>query len=371
MKLKVLQENLKQAVSLTSRFASSKAQLPVLGNILLKAEKGGLMLAATNLELYVTVSIGANVSEEGEITIPAKTLVDIINNLSPSTVELDCKKERVKITADYFHSNISAMNASDFPSVPDSLGKSVSKIDKESLINTLNKVLYAASSDETRPVLTGVLVKFGDKKITFVATDGFRLSVKSIKAGKLSENESLILPKTALAELVRISSEEENISLSYIKKDSQVVFGLDDVILGSRIIEGNFPDYEKIIPQKSRIKLNLSKEDLMQAVRLAGVFARDSANTVKFLIESDGLTVTSESSKSGSQKTKIDAKVTGEVGKDGFTIAFNFKFIEEFLNSVEGESVDIEFGETNSPGVFKDPDDKDFLHLIMPVRLTS
>lgn len=371
MKLKVLQENLKQAVSLASRFASSKAQLPVLGNILLKAEKESLLLSATNLELSVSVSIGADVSEKGEITIPAKTLSDIVSNLSPSAVELECKKERVKIISDQFVSDISAMNASDFPAISYSVGSNVIKINREILISSLQKILYASSNDETRPVLTGVLIKFDKKRITFVATDGFRLSVKTIETEKILEKQSLIIPKSALSELVRISSEEEKISLSYVKKDSQVVFGIEDVILGSRVIEGNFPDYEKIIPQQNKIKINLSKSDLVQAVRLAGVFARDSANTVKLLVESDGLTVTSESSKSGSQKTKIDAKVTGEVGKDGFTIAFNFKFIEEFLNSVEGESVDIEFGETNSPGVFKDPDDKDFLHLIMPVRLTS
>jgi DNA polymerase-3 subunit beta len=371
MKLKVLQENLKQAVSLTSRFASSKAQLPVLGNILLRAEKGSLVLSATNLELSVSVSIGADVSGEGEITIPAKTLADLINNLSPSTIDLESKKERVKVTSDQFSSNISAMNASDFPSVPHSVGKSVSKINRESVINTLSKVLYAASNDETRPVLTGVLVKFSGKEITFVATDGFRLSVKSLKAGKVSEKESLILPKSALSELTRISSDEEMISLNYKKKDNQVVFGVEDVVLGSRVIEGNFPDYEKIIPKGSKMKINLAKTDLMQAVKLAGVFARDSANTVKLLVEKDGLIVTSESSKSGSQKTKIDAKVTGDVGKDGFTIAFNFKFIEDFLGCVEGESIEIEFNETNLPGVFRDSSDKDFLHLIMPVRLSS
>ncbi|MBN1169091.1 DNA polymerase III subunit beta [Candidatus Woesebacteria bacterium] len=371
MKLKVLQENLKQAVSLTSRFASSKAQLPVLGNILLKAEKESLLLSATNLELSVSVSIGADVSEEGEITIPAKTLSDLVVNLSPSTIELESKKERVKINSDHFSSNISAMNSSDFPAVVQTVGKNMTSLDRETLINTLQKVLYAASNDETRPVLTGVLVKFDKKKLTFVATDGFRLSTKSIIADNTSDQQSLILPKTALVEITRISSDEENIGLNFIKKDSQVVFGIEDVVLASRIIEGNFPDYEKIIPKENKIKINLAKSDLSQAMRLAGVFARDSANTIKLLVEKDGLTVTSESSKSGSQKTKIDAKVKGDIGKDGFTIAFNYKFIEDFLGSVEGESVDIEFDEVNSPGVFRDPEDKDFLHLIMPVRLTS
>lgn len=371
MKLKALQENLKQAVSLTSRFASSKAQLPVLGNILLKAEKGSLILSATNLELSVSVSIGADVSKEGNITIPAKTLSDIVSNLNPSAVELECNKERVKITSGQFNSNISAMNASDFPLVPSSLGKAVVKIDREGLYDSLQKVLYSASVDETRPVLTGVLVKFGSNAVTFVATDGFRLSVKTLMVGSFDEKESLILPKNALSELIRISSEEKTIGLNYRKKDNQVVFGLEDVVLGSRVIEGNFPDYEKIIPKVSKIKVNLAKDDLMQTVKLAGVFARDSANTIKFLIEKNGLVVTSESSKSGSQKTKVDAKVEGEIGKDGFSIAFNYKFIEDFLGCVEGESVDMEFSETNSPGVFRDPSDKDFLHLIMPVRLSS
>ncbi len=244
MKLKTLQENLKQAVSLTARFASSKAQLPVLGNILLKADKGSLMLSATNLELSVAISIGADVKEKGEITVPAKTFYDLISNLSPSTIDIEVSKERMKVTTDQFKSNISAMNSSDFPLVPNSIGTGGIKLDKQKLTNTLSKVLYAASSDETRPVLTGVLVIFTSNKLTFVSTDGFRLSVKSINVEKGLKEKQIILPKNALSELMRISSEDDDIQMNYKKSDNQVIFAVDDVVLSWQIFPSGFMELD-------------------------------------------------------------------------------------------------------------------------------
>jgi DNA polymerase-3 subunit beta len=206
-----------------------------------------------------------------------------------------------------------------------------------------------------------------------VATDGFRLSKKKIANSSIKEKGSVILPKSVLSELSRLNSENENDVLLEIKtKDKQVVFGMQNVILSSRVIDGEFPNYEKIIPKSSNVVIDVDKEEMIRAVKLASVFAKDAANVVKVTLEKKAIILTAESSQSGRQIAKVDAdiKEKGDLVK-GFEIAFNYRFLEDLLNSVTGSDVQISFSEPNAPGVFLDPKDKDYLHLIMPVRLQS
>jgi DNA polymerase-3 subunit beta len=369
MKLRVLQENFAKALSISSRFSSTKAQLPVLSNVLLRAKNNKLAISATNLETSVSLSIGAKVEEEGVITVPSKTITDVVSNLRPDQVSLESHKERLKILASSFKSAVSGMNSSDFPVVPNSVGKNAMNIPAEAFSSALSKVLFAVSVDETRPVLTGVLLIIKDASIVLVSTDGFRLSQKRIplKLKKKLEEQRMILPKNILGELSRIKGDKETIKFDYKVKENQVVFGVDSSVLSSRIIEGEFPDFERIVPKKADIIVNVDKEELLQAVKLASVFARDSANVVRVIIKKDVFEISAESSQSGSQETKIDAKVEGDNLKK-FTTAFNFRFLEEFLSVVEGDDVRMEFSESNSPAVFADPKDTNFLHIIMPVK---
>lgn len=370
MKLQVLQENFSKALSLASRFASTKAQLPVLENILLSTEKTKLLVSSTNLETSVSISIGAKIEKEGKITIPARTISDLVSNLNSGTLSLDSEKEQLQISSSGFKSSVSGMNASDFPAVPAKIDSGSLKLPIEDFLSILSKVIYAASVDETRPVLTGILFLFEEGKITLVATDGFRLSQADLKIKGKVKQEKLILPKLSLSELARFSKQYEEFSLFYSEKDNQVVFGFPDIVFSSRVLEGEFPDFEKIIPKSSKIKVEADKEDILKAVKLAAVFARDSANIVKLSVDKSGLLVSAESARSGSQEMKVDAKVESEETlKNAFEIAFNYRFLEDFLNAAEGESVSFEFSETTAPGVFLDSKDKNFLHLIMPVRI--
>lgn len=364
MKLQVLQENLSRASTIVSRFTSPKVQLPVLANVLFSAKKNKLLVSATNLEISICVSIGANVEEEGEITIPARVIADLISNLNPGQVNLTAEKEQLKISAQNFDSQISGMNSSDFPLVPQGVDKEAIKIPRGPFLEALSQVLFAVSIDETRPVLTGVLLILKNGKMVLVSTDGFRLSQKKINL-KTEKELKLILPRNALAELSRLSGEDEEIAFSFKKGESQVIFGIVNAVLASRIIEGEFPDFEKILPKAANVKVGADKEELLRAVKLSSVFARDSGNVVKFDIKKDSLAILAESARSGNQRAEIDAKIEGE----GFLIAFNYRFLEEFLNAVKGEDVSLEFSNPSSPGVFLDPKDPDFLHIIMPVRL--
>ncbi|MFV1917093.1 MAG: DNA polymerase III subunit beta [Patescibacteria group bacterium] len=369
MKLQVLQNNFSEALNISSRIASNRAQLPVLANVLLTAKKNKLQVAATNLEISVSISLGAKIEKQGELTVPARVITDLVSNLSDGPLHLSSEKEQLEISAQNFSSKISGMNASDFPAVPHEVGKGVMKLPAKEFIEALSQVLFAASIDETRPVLTGVLFIFSGSKLSLIATDGFRLSEKTIStaASKRLKGSKIILPKSALSEMSRLINKDDNIGFSYKSSDNQAAFGIDSTVLASRIIEGEFPDFEKIIPKESKLNVKVDKEEFLRAVKLASVFARDAANVVKLEIGRDSIGVEAESSQSGSQKAKVDAKVEGSSGKE-LKIAFNFRFLEDFLNIAKGEDIQIELSSSNSPGVFTDPKDPDFLHLIMPVR---
>lgn len=383
MDLEVLQENLSKALSITSRFVSSRAQLPVLANILLKADKTKLIISGTNLETSASISLGAKIKVEGELTIPAKNFFEIVSNLMSGTVCLTSEKESLKIAGSGFTGRISGMNASDFPKVPQMIKKDESiDLSKTEFLKALPQVSFAVSSDEGRPVLTGILFILSKKSLSLVATDGFRLSRKTISLEKVGKEIKTIIPKNIILEVSREGEENENILLDVKGKEKQVIFGLGNLVLSSRVLEGDFPDFEKIIPKSSSVKVRVDKEELLRAVKLSSVFARDSANIVKIKIMKDSIKLSAESSQVGSQETVIDAKVItegpGPLGPElvveGLVegeISFNYKFLEDFLRAVVGEEVVMEFNNASSPGVFTDPKDPDFLHLIMPVKVQS
>lgn len=368
MKIQVLQEELSKALNTTSRFASNKVQLPVLANVLLNGEKNKLLIAATNLETSVSVKIGAKVEKEGAITVPARTITDIVSNLKPGQVNIEVEKESISLASSGFRSSVSGMNPMDFPSVPNETGAGSIGLSLKDFQDALSLVLFAVSIDETRPVLTGTLMIIKGEEAVLVATDGFRLSQKKLKVGKGHEEKRLIIPKNVLSELIRIGSGEK-VEFSYKKSENQVIFGVNNIVLSSRVIEGEFPDFERIIPKEGKIRIVLDKEEFLRSVKVASVFARDAANVVKLAVSSDSLEILSESQQTGSQKTGLDAKIEGNLSKDTFTIAFNFRFLEDFLGAVKSGEIHMEFSEPNAPAVFLDPKDTNFLHIIMPVRL--
>lgn len=367
MKVKVLQENLSKALSQASRFVNPHAQLPILGNILIEAQKTKLSILSTNLEMSLSTSIGAKVEKEGRVGVPARVIVELVANLPKGTVELFGEKEQLKVQGEGFSGTLAGMNTNDFPVIPQGFEKGeVLKLPKEELLDSLTKVLFAVSIDETRPILTGVLFIIGDNTLTLVASDGFRLSQKSIPT-KIKSSAKVVLPKGALTELVKIASGTDSLSLQIRSTANQVVFGIgkEEAFLSSRIIEGDFPNFEKIIPKVTNTKITVGKEDLLRGVKIASVFAKDQGNIIKLKVEEGSLEISAESASVGNQKTKLDAKVEGP----SLDISYNWRFIEELLNIVEGEDVEISLVDTNSPGIFKDPKDPNFLHLIMPVKV--
>lgn len=369
MKLTVLQENLGKAITQAARFASTKAQLPILGNILISSQKTKILVSSTNLEVSVSVAVGAKVEEEGDISVPAKVVSELIDNLPKTTLDISSEKEQLKVSASGFSSTILGINSSDFPKIPNSVSKEKSiSIPKNDLVKALSQVVFATSNDETRPVLTGVLFIFG-KEMSLVATDGFRLSRKNIKTNYSGDGNRVILPKMILNEISR-AGEVDEVLFELKDKEKQVVFGMGDTVLSSRLLEGEYPDFEKIIPKKGSCEILVDKEEFGRAVKLASIFAREGANIVKIKVLKESLKISAESSSSGSQEAKVDAKINNDNPElaEG-EISFNYRFLEDFLHSVSGDEVKMEFSGPNSPGLFTDTDDSSYLHLIMPVKV--
>lgn len=367
MKISVLQENLTKALSIASRFISQRPQLPVLSNVFLAAKKGRLKVSATNLETGITVWLGAKTEKEGSTTIPARLISEVVAGISPERVELEEKEGTLVLSSGNFSSSFSTIAATEFPPVPDSLPAKKASFKPQFVAKVARQVAFAASQDETRPVLSGVLFSPKQAKMEVVATDGFRLSRKEEK-GKSSILKDLIVPARAIDELAKIlPGEKEKLGIAVSEKENQVLFGTDDVVLTTRVLEGEFPDYKKIIPRDFSTKLTLERENLLQAVRLAAVFAREAANIVKLEVAKGEVSLSAENPQTGQQKARLEAKKEGE----DLEVAFNWRFLSDFLSASQGEDLEVALSGPTSPAVFKDTSDPSFLHLIMPIRIQS
>ncbi len=370
MQVKILQEDLVKLLTTASRFVSTRTQLPVLSTILFSTDKNKITISATNLEMSFASSIGAEVKEEGSVAVPARVILETISNLGKNTIEMHLDKDNLVLKTQSFSAKIASANPVDFPAVPKELGDNTIPLTSKGLVQALSKVCFVASSDEARPVLTGVLFILAENTLTLVASDGFRLSKYQIKLTQEVESAKFIVPKNVLNEILRLGSETEgNINLEFRQSDNQVIFKVGEAYISSRIIDGNFPDFEKIIPKESKTQVLVSKTDFVKAVKLASVFARDAANVVKMEIGKDVLTIAADSQKTGTQKSEVKADVKGIALDEPQTVVFNYKFLQDFADIVVSDEIAIDIIDGNAPCVFKDTSDEKLLHLIMPVKL--
>lgn len=366
MKAVILQEEFFRGLGTASRFVSSRAQLPVLSNILISAKQGKLRLAATNLEMGISYKIGAKVEEEGAVTLPAKLVVELVSNMPAGQVSFEEKAGQVTISTPSSSATLSSIPASEFPAVPEETGKDVFSLPGDVFRSIAGQVVFSAATDEARPSLTGVLLLFGDN-LRAIATDGFRLSYKEILLRKGGKSPRILVSARAIDELSRVLGEGEEVAVSVAEKESQILFGREGLVLTGRLLGGDFPDFEKVIPKAGTHKAIVNKEEFTRAVRAASVFAREAASVVRLGIEKDRLLVSAESQQYGKDEGNLEAKTEGE----GLVAAFNYRYILEFLGSIQGDEVSFETEGPTSPGVFRDPKDPSYKHLIMPVRIQT
>jgi len=349
MKFVILQESFGKNLAQVMRAVASRAQLPVLANILLEAEEGGLRLSATDLELGIVVKIPAKVEKEGRVSVPAKTLMDFVGALPPGKVEVELVKESLGIRAGGYLAKIQTIAAEEFPSLPKvGEGRGV-KIGRQEWERAVGRVAYAAAKDSLRPVLTGVLLESRGGKMRLVATDGFRLALSSVKVeGEWGKGPALV-PARAIQAMARVGEGEE-IGLELREKTNQVIAQVGEGGVIAQLLAGNYPEYKKIIPSEFEGEVRVSREELLAALRAVQTFARDSANVVKWQVRREGIRLVAITPERGEAEAEVSGKLEGQEGE----IVFNAKFVLEFLAASEAEEVALSFSGALKPGLFRE-----------------
>jgi DNA polymerase-3 subunit beta len=377
MKLSCLQENLKRGLATVSHAVAGKSTLPVLSNVLLATDQGRLKLAATNLEVGITCWLGARVEEEGAVTIPAKLLSDVVNGLPNDKVvlTLDSRSVSVNVQCARFSNNIKGIEAEEFPVIPTISDRVPTvAIPPTVLRETIDQVAFAAASDDSRPVLAGVLIRLRDSEATFAATDGFRLARRVIGLpSPVAAPQDFIVPARALIELARIIGDSEgNVELTVTPTGGQVLFHTETTDLVSRLIDGKFPDFERIIPGSYTTRSVFETAELSKAVKLASLFATASQNIVKLTLEPPAgvigpgrLVISANAAEVGDNTGEVDGMVSGEGG----SIALNARYLADALGAIKTAQVAFETQTPRSPGVFKPVGTEGYVHIVMPMTV--
>ena len=347
---------------------------------MLATDNGRLKLSATNLEIGINYWIGARIDEEGQTTVPARLFTNLVKSLPPDQVSLDYNERNktlnLRCLRDEAH--IKGIDADEFPAVPkyepDDAGASTMQFDAATLRQMINQVAFAAAADDTRPILTGVSARFEPHKLTFAATDGFRLSVRAaeLEHGQ-AQPMSIIIPSRALGELGRVAAEaEEPIAVQVVRNRNQVIFHLPHVDLVSQLIDGAFPDYNQIMPKSHNTRATVDTRAFLAAARRASLFAREGGNIVRVKLEpgADGelgqMTVSAISTEFGDNVSQLDAAIEGQP----IEIAFNAKYLQDAIGAIETQQINVEAATPASPGVFKPAGAGDFTHIVMPIHIT-
>lgn len=365
MKLTATQENLHKALTNVARIASAKTPLPILSNIMLKTSNNRLLLAATNLEVAITEYIGAKVVTEGSITIPARLMSEFISNLPKGNIELLKKEQHLIITSSHYSSTINGLAAEEFPELPTIDEKTAVQITLSTTVlkRAVSQTTTAASSDTTRPMLTGVYIHSLEGKLYMAATDGYRLAERQLTPFK--GEVAAIIPVSSLQEVVRITPDEVD-EIAILLSDSQARFRAGDIELTSKLIDAKFVDYRQLIPARSDINIMIDKDEFTRITKIASLFARESAGgiTIKADPDKKSVSIHSIASQLGENTSEADAEVSG-AGE----VTLNSRYLLEALSSIDSAKVQFSFSGKLAPCVLKASDSaKNYQHIIMPLK---
>jgi len=373
MKLSCLQENLDRGLNVVGRAVAIRTTLPITNNVLLATDQSRLKLAATNLEMAISCWIGAKVEEEGTITVPARLLSEFISSLPSDkvNVSLSPQTKTLGLKCARFEARISGVDAKDFPPIPKVEGGITTKVEVEALRQGIAHVVFAAATEESRPVLTGVNAEFDGDLLTLAAADGFRLAVYKLPIAKpVSQKTEVIIPARTLAELNRLIAEQEEAVEIMVNPDKgQALFKLKDIELVSQLIQGTFPNYAQLIPKSYNTRAVISVADFLRATKTASIFARDGSGIVRLVVAPGGemtpgkVIVSARSEEIGDDVGEIDATVEGEESK----IAFNGKYLTDVLSVLHEAQVALETTNPSSPGVVRPVGVDNYIHVVMPM----
>ncbi len=377
MKVQVLQENLQRGLSIVGRAVATRSTLPITANVLVSTDRGRLKLAATDLDISICAWIGAKIDEEGATTVPSRLISDFVAQLPAATVSLEVPQNgrQMRLECARNDSTINAMDAEDFPRIPEIRDGVTIQFDPKALRRAIERVEFAAATDDSRPVLTGVHLKTDGTRLTMAAADGFRLAVADITLPESpSESIEVIVPARALRELSRLVGESnEPVEMRVNPQRTQVLFAMTDVEMVAQLIQGTFPNYNQLIPAEYGTKVLVNVDEFKREARIAAIFARDGSGIIRLQMAPGEagmpgqLTISARADEIGDNEGKIDAKVEGE----GSKIAFNSRYLQDVLNVLTG-TVALEMTSPSSQGVFRPVDENGvsepgYVHVVMPM----
>ena len=373
MKVSCPQENLNKGLGVVGRAVATRTTLPITSHVLMATDDGRLKLAATNLEIALSCWIGAQVEEEGSITIPARLLLDFVSSLPAEKIEmtLAARSRQLRLVCARNEATIGGMDADDFPPIPSVQGGATIKLDPGTLRHAITQVVFSAAADDSRPVLTGVHFLLEDDQLTLAAADGFRLSVHKLTLQeKAAERTEVIIPARALGELNRLlSDEQELVEMTLNSARTQLLFKLTNVELVAQLIQGTFPNYSQLIPQSFASRAVVDAAEFLRETRIASIFARDGSGIVRIQFapgedKAPGrMTISARAEEVGDNRGEIDAQVDGEEAK----IAFNGRYLQDVLSVLDSGKVALEVTSPSQQGVVRPLDDPNYVHVIMPM----
>lgn len=365
MELTVTQENFAKALTAVGRVASTKTQLPILSNILLRTDGNRLLVAATNLEIATTQYIGAKIAKPGAITVPARLISEFVSSLPKGSIELKIVGENIHLTSGKYHSIINGVIADDFPELPtiNEENSVTYSINTEEFKQAVSQTIITASSDSTRPVLTGVYWHSHEGWVYLAATDGYRLSERRLV--ETTSEIAAIIPTQTLQEVLRTINDGVD-TIDILFDESQVRFRINEAEIISRLVDGNFPDYRQLIPAKSEINAVMNKSEFTRVTKISGLFARESGGSITLTIDGDANTVSLHSiaSEYGENTSELDAEVSGS-GQ----VTLNSRYLTEALGAVDADTISFSFSGKLSPIIIKSTKkDTNYYHVIMPLK---
>ncbi len=370
MKLVCSQSDLDVALNIVGKAISQNTTLPVLNNVLLKAEGGKLNFAGTNLEIAIQCFVPAEVKAEGAITVPAKLLVSYISLLKDDKVELSVDENNtLLIKAQSSQTKIKGISSEEFPIIPTVSKDQFFTVSRKEFDLAISQTVFAAATNTARPVLSGILFDLKKDDLKLVATDSYRLAEKKLLLKEKVEFDlQAIVPARTVSELGKIVSKSNAEDIEITVSKNQILFVIGDTRMVSRLIEGKFPDYEKIIPRTSKTSIAVKTDELSLVVRRVALFARENNNNIKCSITNDGkLTLSTDETKVGEEKAEISGTVQGENNK----IALNAQYLLEVLNFISADEITIELDDKLSPAVIRitKESEKTYMYIIMPLKI--
>ncbi|MEI7819116.1 MAG: DNA polymerase III subunit beta [bacterium] len=364
MKLSITQEKFARSLGIVGRVVGSRSSLPILGNILLKAEGSELTVSATNLEIALSVHVHCKIERPGSVSVPAKLLQEVISSVQSEKLQLTSDGESLEVSAAHVNAKLQGMQADEFPATPEVQADQVVNLPSQLMKDLLERVTRAASLDESRPVLAGVLISSQAGILTLAATDSYRLAEEKVSLKDLHDF-SVIIPIRTIQEVIRLIDPAHNDSIDLTIGTNEMAIQIGDVQLVSRLIDGSFPNYSQIIPSSSETSLTCRRDDLIGIVKLAGVFARENAHTIQLSVERDGIKIHAEAAQVGQNTSELPADVKGKTAQ----ISLNARFLVDALTAFSEPEVELKFNDKLDPCVII-PVNKQAqsLHLIMPLR---